>query len=66
MIRQALTATALSSMLLQGASARELLSAHADDKGYIDVQKLTCAQLAGAFQEDADRRMPMGLRHARA
>ncbi len=30
------------------------LSAYADDKGWIDVQKLTCAQLAGTFQEDAD------------
>jgi hypothetical protein len=30
------------------------LSAYADANGYIDVQKLTCAQLAGTFQEDAD------------
>ena len=36
------------------ASAQTALSAYADDKGYIDVQKLTCAQLAGTFQEDAD------------
>lgn len=30
------------------------LSAYADKDGYIDVQALTCAQLAGTFQEDAD------------
>ncbi len=36
------------------ASAQTPLSAYADAKGYIDVQKLTCGQLAGTFQEDAD------------
>jgi hypothetical protein len=36
------------------ASAQTPLSAYANDKGYIDVQTLTCAQLAGTFQEDAD------------
>ena len=30
------------------------LSAYADKDGFIDVQALTCAQLAGTFQEDAD------------
>jgi hypothetical protein len=30
------------------------LTAYADKDGYIDVQKLTCAQLADTFQEDAD------------
>ncbi len=30
------------------------LTAYADKNGYIDVQKLTCAQLANTFQEDAD------------
>jgi len=30
------------------------LASYADDKGWIDVQKLTCAQLSGTFQEDAD------------
>jgi hypothetical protein len=30
------------------------LSKYADVNGFIDVQKLTCAQLAGTFQEDAD------------
>ena len=36
------------------ARAQTPLSAYADKDGYIDVQKLTCAQLAGTFQEDAD------------
>ena len=36
------------------AIAQTPLSNYANDKGYIDVQKLTCAQLAGTFQEDAD------------
>ena len=30
------------------------LKAYASPDGYLDVQKLTCAQLAGTFQEDAD------------
>jgi hypothetical protein len=30
------------------------LSTYADAKGYLDVQKLTCAQLADTYQEDAD------------
>ncbi len=37
-----------------GASAQTELSKYADAKGYIDVQKLTCGQLAGTYQEDAD------------
>lgn len=36
------------------ASAQTPLSDYADKNGYVDVQKLTCAQLAGTFQEDAD------------
>ncbi|MFO1151578.1 MAG: HdeA/HdeB family chaperone [Alsobacter sp.] len=30
------------------------LSSYADANGFIDVQKLTCGQLANTFQEDAD------------
>ena len=30
------------------------LSSYADADGYLDVQTLTCAQLAGTYQEDAD------------
>ena len=36
------------------AHAQVELKNYADANGYIDVQKLTCAQLAGTFQEDAD------------
>jgi hypothetical protein len=37
-----------------GVNAQTPLSAFADKDGYILVKKLTCAQLAGTFQEDAD------------
>jgi hypothetical protein len=37
-----------------GAQTPVPLSSYADANGYIDVQALTCAQLAGTFQEDAD------------
>ena len=37
-----------------GALAQTPLSAYVDSNGFIDVQKLTCAQLAGTYQEDAD------------
>ena len=36
------------------ASAQVELKTYADANGYVDVQKLTCAQLANTFQEDAD------------
>jgi hypothetical protein len=36
------------------AQAQTPLSAYADARGYVDVQALTCAQLAGTYQEDAD------------
>lgn len=39
---------------MASAKAQVPLSAYADANGFIDVQKLTCAQLAGTFQEDAD------------
>ena len=37
-----------------GSQAQVELKQYADRDGYIDVQKLTCAQLANTFQEDAD------------
>jgi hypothetical protein len=36
------------------AAAQVPLSAYTDKNSYIDVQALTCAQLANTFQEDAD------------
>lgn len=41
-------------MLANPAITQTALSTYADENGYIDVQKLSCAQLAGTFQEDAD------------
>lgn len=39
---------------VSASNAQVPLSAYADANGFIDVQTLTCAQLAGTFQEDAD------------
>lgn len=39
---------------IQSVHAQTDLSAYADANGYLDVQKLTCAQLAGTWQQDAD------------
>ncbi len=49
----------LTATLLVAASsyvqAQTDLTAYADPEGYIDVQTLTCAALAGTWQGDADR-----------
>ena len=50
-------ALSLCVMTLLGVSAAEAqvdLSTYGDAKGNLDVQALTCAQLAGTWQEDAD------------
>jgi hypothetical protein len=39
------------------ARAQVELKTYADPNGFLDVQKLTCGQLAGTFQEDADMLM---------
>jgi hypothetical protein len=39
---------------IQSARAQTDLSAYADSEGYSDVQTLTCAQLAGSWQEEAE------------
>jgi hypothetical protein len=51
-----LAAAALALASLE-ARAQPDLKAYADANGYLDVQKLTCAQLAGTWQEDADKLM---------
>ena len=57
-MRKLAAATIVSLVLLGGvAEAQTDLSAYADQRGYLDVQKLTCAQLAGTWQEDADKLM---------
>ena len=40
--------------LAEPAYSQVELKTYEDSDGYIDVQKLTCAQLANTFQEDAD------------
>ena len=50
----ALTTAACLFGAISTASAQVELKTYADANGYIDVQKLSCAQLAGTFQEDAD------------
>jgi HdeA/HdeB family len=37
-----------------GARAQVDLSAYADPEGFLDIQALTCAQLAGTWQDQAD------------
>jgi hypothetical protein len=41
-------------LMLSPVQAQTPLSAYADANGFVDVQALTCAQLAGTYQEDAD------------
>jgi hypothetical protein len=43
-------------MMLAGSAAKAQvdLSAYADSEGFLDVQTLTCAQLAGTWQDQAD------------
>ena len=42
-------------VLIAGQAAAQVeLKTYADSDGYIDVQALTCAQLANTYQEDAD------------
>ena len=48
------TALIASLFVIPAAQAAVELNTYADKDGYIDVQKLTCAQLANTFQEDAD------------
>jgi hypothetical protein len=49
-------ATAVTVGFASGAIAQTAtpLSAYADKDGYLDVQALSCAQLAGTYQEDAN------------
>lgn len=49
-----LTSAIAAAMGISSAWAQVPLSAYVDANGYIDVQALTCAQLANTYQEDAD------------
>lgn len=52
--RLALVVVAAAAMPSVPVQAQTELSAYADKNGYVNVQKLTCGQLAGTFQEDAN------------
>jgi hypothetical protein len=41
-------------IIVSAAQAQTPLSAYVDANGFLDVQTLTCAQLAGTYQQDAD------------
>jgi hypothetical protein len=55
MLRNAIMAVAAVSMTTSIAKAQVDLSTYADAEGFLNVQALTCAQLANTWQEDADR-----------
>jgi hypothetical protein len=46
--------TAALVMAGSGANAQVNLSEYADPEGFLDIQTLTCAQLAGTWQDQAD------------
>jgi len=52
--RIALVAAAALTASASAPRAQVELKTYADAKGYLNVRALTCAQLAGTFQEDAD------------
>jgi hypothetical protein len=55
LLRKTLLATvAIATCLGTGAFAAVELNTYANKEGYLDVQALTCAQLADTFQEDAN------------
>ena len=57
-MRKLLISSAMGIAMVMVASAGKAqvdLSAYADPEGFLDVQALTCAQLANTWQGDADR-----------
>jgi hypothetical protein len=57
MMRRMLISIAMGAALMTastGAKAQVDLSAYADPEGFLDIQALTCAQLAGTWQDQAD------------
>ena len=56
-MRRVLMLVAMSAALMTasaGAKAQADLSTYADAEGFLDIQALTCAQLAGTWQDQAD------------
>ena len=55
MRKTSILATAVLAISASNVQAQVDLSAYADAEGFLDVQTLTCAQLANTWQGDADR-----------
>src|ERR1700712_1731860 len=56
-MRKVLLSVAMAAAMMtasSGAKAQVNLSTYADPEGFLDVQALTCAQLAGTWQDQAD------------
>lgn len=53
-MRLAISLFAMTMLAAGAAEAQADLTTYADANGNLDVQALTCAQLAGTWQEDAD------------
>jgi len=56
-MRKILISVAMSAAMMaasSGAKAQVDLSTYADAEGFVDVQALTCGQLAGTWQDQAD------------
>jgi HdeA/HdeB family len=56
MRKMLMSATVTAVLIMAGSSAKAQvnLSEYADPEGFLDVQALTCAQLAGTWQDQAD------------
>jgi hypothetical protein len=56
-MRKLLIVVAMSASIMTASSSAKAqvdLSAYADAEGFLDIQALTCAQLAGTWQDQAD------------
>jgi hypothetical protein len=56
-MRKTLISVAMSAAMMMagsGVKAQVDLSTYADSEGFLDIQALTCAQLAGTWQDQAD------------
>jgi hypothetical protein len=53
-MKLAMSLCAITLLSAGAAHAQVELNTYADSKGNLDIQKLTCGQLANTFQEDAD------------
>lgn len=53
-MKQAFYSVILFGLAVVPASAQVELKDYADARGYVDIQKLTCRQLANTYQEDAN------------